>query len=145
MTREKPDSQERRVIVDLSYPDGGINKYIKPRTFNDRPVSHQLPTVEHAVLAIAQVCPGDVHLAVIDLSRAYRQFPVPPTDWPLLGIYLDNQYYFDGSIPFGGRMSSFAMQSVAQFIIRALVALKIKAFMYLDDCLKQPRPGTSPV
>ena len=25
MMREKPDSTDRRVIVDLSYPDGGIN------------------------------------------------------------------------------------------------------------------------
>ena len=30
MTREKPDSKERRVIVDLSYPDGGVNQHIHP-------------------------------------------------------------------------------------------------------------------
>ena len=116
MTRQKPDSQERRVIVDLSYPDGGVNKCIAPHVFNGHTAVHQLPTIEHAVLAIAKACPGETHLAVIDLSRAYRQFPVPPTDWPLLGIYFNGKYFFDGRIPFGARMSSFAMQSVADFI-----------------------------
>ena len=135
MTREKPDSTERRVIVDLSYPDGGVNKYITPHVFNGRTVSHNLPTIEDAVLSIATMCPGEVHLAVIDLSRAYRQFPVPPADWPLLAIHFEGSYYFDGRIPFGARLSSYAMQSVAQFIIRAMTAKKITAFMYLDDIL----------
>ena len=135
MTREKPDSTERRVIVDLSYPNGGINKFISPHTFNGQPAMHQLPTVDHVVKVIAQMCPGRTQLAVIDLSRAYRQFPVPPTDWPLLGISFEGAIYFDGRIPFGARMSSFAMQSVAGFITRALAKLGIKSFMYLDDII----------
>ena len=135
MTRQKPDSRERRVIVDLSYPDGGVNKFIAPHVFNNRPASHNLPTVDDAVRAIAKMCPGDIRLAVIDLSRAYRQFPVSPSDWPLLVIYFEGQYFCDGRIPFGARMSSFAMQSVARFILRAMAAQGITAFMYLDDIL----------
>ena len=135
MTREKQDSVERRVIVDLSYPEGGVNKFIQPHVFNGRPARHNLPTVDQAVLQIAKACPGDVHLAVVDLSRAYRQFPVPPTDWPLLGIQFKGKYYWDGRIPFGARMSSFAMQSVAQFITRALKVKHIDTFMYLDDII----------
>ena len=135
MTREKPDSQERRVIVDLSYPDGGINQHIEPHWFNGRPAVHNLPTIEHAVAAISHTCPGDVHLAVVDLSRAYRQFPVPPTDWPLLGIQFDGSFYFDARLPFGARLSSYAMQSVARFIVRAMERSGATAFMYLDDIL----------
>ena len=135
MTREKPDSAERRVIVDLSYPEGGVNKFITPHVFNGRPAVHDLPTVEHAVGAFNTLCPGDINLAVIDLSRAYRQFPVPPTDWPLLGIQFDGSYFCDGRLPFGARLSAFAMQSVARFIIRAMAHQGIKAFMYLDDIL----------
>ena len=135
MTREKPDSADRRVIVDLSYPDGGINKYIEQHTYDGCTVHHNLPTVDQVVLHIAKSCPGDVQLAVVDLSRAYRQFPIPPTDWPLLGIYFDGMYYWDGRIPFGARMSSFAMQSVAQFLTRAFRAKNISTFMYLDDII----------
>ena len=135
MTRQKPDSNDRRVIVDLSYPDGGVNAFIEPHVFNGRPANHNLPTIESAVQAIASTCPGDIHLSVIDLSRAYRQFPVPPTDWPMLGIQFDGMYYFDGRLPFGARLSSFAMQSVAHFILRALRVKGIVAFMYLDDIL----------
>ena len=135
MTREKPDSDERRVIVDLSYPQGGVNQHILPHVFNNRPATHNLPTVEMAVEIIARTPPGDVHLAVIDLSRAYRQFPVPPTDWPLLGLYFDGKYFCDGRIPFGARLSSYAMQSVANFITRALEKRGITALMYLDDIL----------
>ena len=135
MTREKPDTTERRVIVDLSYPDGGINAHIAPHTFNGRPAVHNLPTVELAITAINRLSPGEISMAVIDLSRAYRQLPVPPADWPLLGVQFSGQYYFDGRLPFGARLSAFAMQSVAQFIVRALEQRKITAFMYLDDII----------
>ena len=135
MTREKPDTKERRVIVDLSYPAGGINQYIPPHLFNGKPAAHNLPTIETAVTAINKLCPGDISMAVIDLSRAYRQFPVPPTDWPLLGIQFDGKYFCDARLPFGARLSAFAMQSVAKYIVRALGARGMTAFMYLDDII----------
>ena len=64
--------------------------YVNPgelAAFNGKPANHNLPTVEDAVSAITTMCPRGVHLAVIDLSRAYHQFPVSPTDWPLLAIF----------------------------------------------------------
>ena len=67
MTRQKPDSEDRRVIVDLSYPDSGINAHIHPHVFNRRKAVHALPTVDHAVLAIAEMCPGDTYLASLIL------------------------------------------------------------------------------
>ena len=133
MTREKQDPSSRRIIVDLSYPDGGINQHIRQHIYNGQEVAHNLPTIDMAVRSIAHMCPGEVHMSVIDLSRAYRQFPVMPTDWPLLGISFAKEYYFDHRIPFGARMSSFVMQAIADFITRALSARLISAHMYLDD------------
>ena len=135
MTREKTDSLDRRIIVDLSYPDGGINEYIIPHVFNGKPATHNLPTIEAAVNTISRTCPGQTTLAVIDLSRAYRQFPVCPLDWPLLGIKVDKSYYFDRRLPFGARMSAFTMQIVADFLVRSLAKRKINAHMYLDDII----------
>ena len=70
-------------------------------------------------------------LATLD----YLQFPVPPTDWPLLGMHFQGKYFWDGRIPFGARMASFVMQSIAQFITRALKKKGIDTFMYLDDII----------
>ena len=133
MTREKAGSNDRRIIVDLSFPDGGVNKYIIPHVFNGHEATHNLPTIESAVSTIANTCPGEVVMAVVDLSRAYRQFPVCPLDWPLLGVKVAQQYFFDRRLPFGARMSSYTMQMAADFIVRALERRGIKAHMYLDD------------
>ena len=133
MTREKADSHKRRIIVDLSFPEGGVNAHIIPHVFNGREALHNLPTIESAVTTIAEMCPGQIHMAVVDLARAYRQFPVSPLDWPLLAIKVANQYYFDRRLPFGGRLSSYTMQMVADFIVRCLTRRKIRAHTYLDD------------
>ena len=135
MTREKADTDERRVIVDLSYPNGGINEYIQPHRFNGDEATHNLPTVDSAIHSIANTCPGEITMAVIDLSRAYRHFPVSPLDWPLLGVKVGAHYFFDKRIPFGSRMSSYIMQTVAQYIVRALAVRKVVAHMYLDDII----------
>ena len=133
MTREKSAGDSRRIIVDLSFPDGGINQYIAPHTYDGHDATHNLPTVEAAVTTIAAMPPGDIHMAVIDLSRAYRQFAVTPLDWPLLGIYWRGAWSFDRRLPFGCRMSSYIMQSAADFIVRALARRSVKTHMYLDD------------
>ena len=135
MSREKLGGQGRRVIVDLSFPDGGINQFIAPHVFNGRDAIHNLPTIHSEVATLASTPPGDVRLPVIDLSRAYRQFPVTPLDWPLLGIYWNGAWSFDRRIPFGCRMSSYAMQTVAEFLMRALAKMAIRAHMYLDDVI----------
>ena len=121
--------------MDFSYPNGGINQHIAPHTFDGRDAVHNLPTITAAVGTIATTPPGDIHMSVIDLSRAYRQFPVIPMDWPLLGIYWKGAWFFDLRLPFGCRMSSYVMQSVADFLVRALGKRNIAAHMYLDDII----------
>ena len=74
-------------------------------------------------------------LAVVDISRAYRHFPTCPLAWPLLVLQHGQKYYFDRATPFGARMSSYIMQSAANFVIRALAARGIEALMYLDDLI----------
>ena len=135
MTRQKGDGTGRRIIVDLSYPDGGINEHIPHHIYNGKEAVHRLPTIESAVGTIATMCPGDIHLSVIDLSRAYRHFPVDPLDWPLLGIYWQKMWAFDRRLPFGSRMSSYVMQMIADFIVRLLKTERITSHMYLDDII----------
>ena len=133
MSRLNKDSDSRRIILDLSYPEGGVNAHIKPHVYDGREACHYLPTIDNATRLITDTCTGDVHMAVINLSRAYRQLPVSPNDWPLLCFHFENVYYFDQRLPFTGRMSAYVMQNVADFIVRALETRRINAHMYLDD------------
>ena len=133
MTRPKNEEGKRRVIVDLSFPEGGVNQYVQPHLFNGKEAHHNLPTTADLTRMIVNSESTDLRLAVIDISRAYRHFQVCPLDWPLLVLRHDKAYYFDRSLPFGSRMSSFVMQAAAQFIVRALAAKGIQALMYLDD------------
>ena len=135
MTRDKSEPGEKRVIVDLSYPNGGIDKYIHQRTYNGEHVTHQLPTIQTAIKTLNHIGTEEAYLAVVDLKRAYRHFPVCPADWSLLVMCNEGQYVVDRALPFGARMGSLVMQRVAEFIVRALQARGVTAHMYLDDVL----------
>ena len=138
MTRPKSEEGKRRVIVDLSYPEGGgggVNQYIQPHQYNGNEVQHALPTISDLLDTIREVGMQHARMAVIDISRAYRHFPVCPLDWPLLVLAHNGEYYFDRATPFGARISSFVMQMAADFVVRALAAKGISSLMYLDDLI----------
>lgn len=135
MTREKAEPGDRRIIVDLSYPEGGVNAAIAKNSFNGAHVQHNLPTVKNAVDMIIGMNSHQTTIATIDIARAYRNFRTDPRDWPLLGMLHNDRYYFDMALPFGARMSSLYMQKIAQFITRALDKKGITALIYLDDLL----------
>lgn len=40
-------------------------------------------------------------LAKTDLESAYKQIPVHPFDFEVLGFSIDGQFYFDKTLPFG--------------------------------------------
>lgn len=129
MTRPKNSPGERRVIVDLSFPDGGVNAWVVKGYSKGSLVSHTLPTVHQAVEQIVNMKGSPVFLSSIDISRAYRNFRICPRHWPLLGIYHEDQIYIDTALPFGARMSSFYMQKVAEYVCRALKSKGITGLM----------------
>ena len=45
-----------------------------------------------------------------DLQRAYRQFPIDPFDYPLLGCQWNNALYFDVVLPMGLKSATMACQ-----------------------------------
>lgn len=135
MTREKANNKERRIIVDLSFPeDNGPNSFIEKNTVFGRSVNHSLPSVNDAVKVITSM-DFNVVLCTVDIARAYRNFKVDPLDWPLTCITFDNKYYVDTCMPFGSRVSSLYMQRMACCIQRALINLNILSVVYLDDLL----------
>lgn len=135
MSRPKKDSDKRRVIADLTYPEKcSINAYIMKNGVWGETRCHSLPTVEALVEKLKIVGSG-AYMSVIDISRAYKNFRSDPIDWPLLCGYWDGAYYCDVTMPFGSRASSYHMQSVANAITGVLGAEGIFAYMYLDDLI----------
>lgn len=102
MTRPKADSHKRRIIVDLSYPQGdNVNAYVYKNMLFGRHCEHCLPTVRDTVAAI-ELQGFRVMLATIDIKRAYCNVLVCPLALPLLGGHT----YIDTAMPFGARNSS---------------------------------------
>lgn len=140
MTRPKAGSAKRRVIVDLSFPDGdNVNAYVHKNMILGCFHEHRLPLVRDTI-AVIEDMDYEVKLGTLDIERAYRNIPVCPLDLPLLGIKIAGKIYIDAAMPFGARNSSLNMQLIAQFIVWALQARGVTCQMYLDDMVVQLSP-----
>ena len=133
MTRPKKDSEKRRVIVDLSWPEGAsINDGIQSDWYLDRPASISLPTVDYMEQRLLSLGRG-AYIYKTDLARGYRQLRVDPTDWPLLGFRHGGMYYMDLCPPFGLRTSALFMQRTSEAICHIHAKAGYRSRPYLDD------------
>ena len=73
------------------------------------------------------------HVFKKDLSRAYRQIPVDPSDYHLLGFQVDGHFYFHSAFPFGLQSATLACQRNKQILVN----------VYLDDFYGGCRPSHS--
>ena len=85
---------EFRLIQHLSYPCGSsVNDYIPERTSSVRYASI-------SIRVLKQLGAG-CFMAKTDIKSAFRIIPIHPSDFPLLGIKWDNQFYYDVCLPMG--------------------------------------------
>ena len=121
-----------RMIMHLSAPgmhsiNDGIDK---------EPYSLHYSTIDDATRLIAAAGKG-CYLAKIDLKRAFRLIPIARSDWELLGIHWDNEYYFDKQLPFGLRSAPFLFNELADALHWVLSQNYHIPYLvhYLDDFL----------
>jgi len=88
-----------RVIHHLSFPRGGDS--INASTAE---IHHSLGTFDQATAYMIELCPG-CWLIKLDVEAAYKQIPVRPEDWPLLGFKWKGKWYYERVLPFGLRSS----------------------------------------
>lgn len=92
----KKASGEFRLIHHLSYSEGN--------SINDHIPNHlctvQYQSIDTAISLIQQLGPGTL-LAKTDIENAYKQIPVHPSDFELLGFRIGNDYYYDKTLSFG--------------------------------------------
>ena len=116
MTRPKRGSKDRRVIMDLSFPElESVNGGIPSGVLDGAPFKMRLPTPTDLV-AIKQRLGRGCALYKADLSRAYRQLRSDPLDWGFLGLKWEEDWYVDVAIPFGLRHGASACQHTSEAI-----------------------------
>lgn len=133
MTRPKKESQERRIIMDLSFPQGqSPNDGIDIYDHLGKDISYSLPSITDLVTKLQLQGPGS-WVWKADLSRAYRQIRIDPLDTPLLGFRVDDLFYLDLCPSFGCKSSSAACQKVANAVTYIMGMKQHFVLGYLDD------------
>ena len=133
LTREKQDSDARRVILDLSWPLGGSTNDGTPKeTYMHEHYKLHLPTVDDVAALLLKHGRG-CFFYTQDLARAYGQIRVDPLDWPLLGIHWKDSYYFYTGTPFGARWGSMFCQRMADAICYLAHLEGRDVIAYIDD------------
>lgn len=111
-TVPKKGSSERRVILDLSFPEGkSINEGIPRESYLGDPFRLSFPSIDNLVELVKEKGPG-CQLFKRDLKRAYRQIPVCPGDVHLLGYRFQGHLVYDRVLPMGMRSSAQMCQRV---------------------------------
>ena len=132
-TRDKKDSTEKRIILDLSFPEGSaVNDGIDITIYLGVKVDWDLPTVD--TLANIMVTKGVGSLLFKrDLKCYYRQIFVDPGDIPKLGYQFDNFLYFDATLLMGMTSSCYVAQRVSNAISFLMEKSGYSCVNYIND------------
>ena len=133
MTRTKQNSDKRRTITDLSWPEGlSVNDGVK-RSLGSYFTLHY-PSLDHITDALKHLGPQAL-LYKIDISRAFRHLIIDPGDIDLLGLKHQN-YFIDGSVRFGFQHGTILFQRCSDAIRYIMNAKGYKHFYnYRDDLI----------
>ena len=132
-TRAKKNSQERRVILDLSFPIGeGINDGIPKETYLGLEAKLTFPKTDDFACRIFQLG-RSCAMFKIDLSRYFRQLPLDPGDYSLIGYIVDGKIYFDKVLPMGMRSAPYIAQRITNAIAHIHRQMGLFLLNYVDD------------
>ena len=76
------------------------------------------------------------HVFKKDLSRTYRQIPVDPGDYHLLGFQVDGHFYFHSAFPFSLRSATLASQRTTQSVVYILNTMGILIDVYIEGACR---------
>ena len=129
----KSGSADLRFVHDLSFPEGfSVNDGISNELYLDQPFRLRLPGIDRLVDFVNAKGQGCLVFEK-DLKRAFRQIPVDLTDYPLLGMCIDDGLYFHSSLPFGLRSTTMICQRTTKSIVYILNGEGISVDVYIDD------------
>ena len=141
ITRNKPDSDKRRVIIDFSWPHGAsVNHHTKTNEYLGTAFKLNYPSVDTFVERLVSLGRG-CHMLKIDLSRAFRQLKVDPADYPLLCLEWQGSYYLDTAYTFGHRTGSMGCSRLSDFLRYLHSKNGYYLMSYVDDLLGAEIPS----
>ena len=115
MTREKLNSLNKRVIIDLSWPIGeSVNAGVTPDKYLGVDFILSYPSVDNIVNEVLRFGKG-CEIFKVDISRAFRHVPIDPGDLDLLGLHWGD-YFLYFSFPFGFKHGSSIFQRLSDAI-----------------------------
>ena len=130
--REKKVPGEYRLIHHLSYPHGSsVNDGI-PREY----ATVQYSTLSQAIDHIINFGPN-CYLAKSDIKSAFRIIPIHPSDYHLLGMKWNGNYYLDRCLPMGASSSCLIFETFStslEWIVKKLT-VNVAIIHVLDDFL----------
>ena len=134
MTREKSNSTNRRVIIDLSFPQGkSVNAGSAKDIYLGTPFVLKLPTIDHITKRIRSLGRGCM-IYKIDIKRAFRHVKLDPRDYDLLGLRQD-KWFLDTCLPFGFRHGSALFQRLSDTVHHMMRQRGHDVINYIDDIL----------
>ena len=135
-TREKRDSTDHRILMDLSWPEGrSVNHGIAKDQFMGFRARLTFPTLDLIARRIIEL--GDnVWLFKVDLAAYFRQLPLNPCDYSLLCFTWDNSIFFDVVSPQGLRSAPYFAQRTSNALKYIHNQTGHFIFNYIDDFIE---------
>ena len=138
LSRPKPNSDHRRMIIDLSWPKGHSDN---SATCTNIHVNAACALSNHAIdhmveTAVQANHSEDCFLYKVDLERAFRNLIIDPIDYDVLGLYWDQAYFIDSGVPFEAKLGSFFCQATTDAIRFIMAQYGYHIFNYSDDILR---------
>ena len=142
MTRHKPNSDSRRVILDLSWPRGeSVNAGVEKDGYLGADFKLTFPSIDDLTRELVKIGKG-AHIFKVDVSRAFRHLNVDPRDYDLLGLSWDATY-IDTRIPFGSRHGSQFFQRTSDAVRHVMRQRDVNVINYIDDFLGYGTPDVA--
>ena len=140
-SREKKNSGKRRIILDLSFPEGAsVNSAIDKHFYCGKPIDLRYPTIDTLSERVARLGVGTL-MWKKDMQRFFRQLSLCPRDYSLIGYRWRNSLFFDKSIPMGLTSAAYCAQRVSSAIVFMHRQLGYWSINYLDDFGSAEKPS----
>ena len=135
-TRAKKDSEQRRIVMDCSWPIGfSLNDGLDKDMYLNQSITLKYPTIDMLARRVYELnkTTSDVWLFREDLDRAFRQFYACPSLVPLLGFKWRGQYYFDLVLMMGCKIAPYICQKSTSMITYIHNNMGFYLLNYVDD------------
>ena len=121
------------MILDLSFPLGrAVNDGMIKDNYLGFNAKLSFPKVDDFAFRIFTLGEGCM-MFKINLSRYFRQLPLDPGDYSLIGYIIDGEIYFDKVLPMGMRTAPYIAQRVTNAIAYIHKRLEYFLLNYVDD------------